>query len=78
MSINIYTNDVYSYYFLQTGERIRIKNASKNEGTQEGMELFLDILEKKVEHPDRWYRFVQALKEAGMSRIKRSLEWMPT
>ena len=74
MSIIIYTNDVYSNYFLQTGERIRIKNASKSEGTQAGMELFLNILEKKVDHPDRWYRFVHALKEAGMSRICKTLE----
>lgn len=30
------------------------------------MDLFLKILEKKVSHRDRWFRFVDAIKNAGM------------
>lgn len=29
------------------------------------MEMFLENLGRKVNHPDRWYRFVHALKDAG-------------
>lgn len=30
------------------------------------MDLFLKVLEKKVSHRDRWFRFVNAVKNAGM------------
>lgn len=30
------------------------------------MDLFLKVLEKKVSHRDRWFRFVDAIKNAGM------------
>lgn len=52
--------------FSFTGERNKIKNTSKNEGSEAGMELFLKVLEKKVSHRDRWFRFVDAIKNAGM------------
>lgn len=29
------------------------------------MEMFLENLGRKANHPDRWYRFVNALKDAG-------------
>lgn len=53
-------------FFFFTGERNKIKNTSKNDGSEAGMELFLEVLEKKVSHRDRWFRFVNAVKNAGM------------
>lgn len=52
--------------FSFTGERNKIKNTSKIDGPEAGMELFLKVLEKKVSHRDRWFRFVDAIKNAGM------------
>lgn len=52
--------------FSFTGERNKIKNTSKNKGSEAGMKLFLKVLEKKVSHRDRWFRFVDAIKNAGM------------
>lgn len=64
----IYNIDIHynESVFLFTGERNKIKNTSKNEGPEAGMELFLKVLEKKVSHRDRWFRFVDAIKNAGM------------
>lgn len=56
------------------GERNKIKNTSKIDGPEAGMELFLKVLEKKVGHRDRWFRFVQAIKNADFEYVARVLE----
>lgn len=53
-------------WFSIIEERIKLKNASKDGGSEAGMELFLTILAQKVSHPDRWFRFVDAIKKAGI------------
>lgn len=50
-------------WFSIIEERIKLKNASKDGGSEAGMELFLTILAQKVSHPDRWFRFVDAIKK---------------
>lgn len=56
------------------GERNKIKNTSKIDGPEAGMDLFLKVLEKKVSHRDRWFRFVDAIKNADFEYVAKVLE----
>ncbi|XP_061171542.1 antiviral innate immune response receptor RIG-I-like isoform X2 [Saccostrea echinata] len=60
--------------FEDQGERTQIKGISRSEGTQAGMEEFLNRLTTKKQHPDRWTRFVHALKEADYEYVSKVLE----
>lgn len=60
--------------FDDQGERRKIENKSKYDGPEAGMKMFLENLGRKVNHPDRWYRFVDALKDADFLYVAKALE----